>query len=328
MAEDEPNFVAGFFLAFFAGMATVLGCLFIPLTQNGRCHPDKATAAALGFAGGVMLWISFVDVLGDEAKEFFEMHFNPEVELNATATGPVKASDGNGELWIRFWIAFFVFVGVGVTMVLDFIVTHFLGEGHAHSHSTKPEGLVDGQASAGNDAHHHEHAAEIPRTESKASQRQPQLLRISMVAMVALSLHNFPEGLATFVDGANGGFTIVIAIALHNIPEGAAIAVPMYGSLGSYPKAIAATAVSGMAQPIGAAVGWIILVLVQASSGIPDFLFGALYSMTAGVMISISIVGLIPEALGLASNNFVMTCILGGFAVMQTSIIALEASGA
>merc|ERR1712079_455848 len=105
----------------------------------------------------------------------------------------------------------------------------------------------------------------------------------------------------------------------------------MGASIGSYPKAIAATAISGMAQPIGAAVGWIVLFLVQQgnqSKEIPDLLFGALYSITAGVMISIAVVGLIPEALGLASNNFVMSCMLVGFAVMQASIIALEASGA
>lgn len=309
---EEPNFFRGFLLATFAGLATVLGVLFIPLTQNGRCDPDKATAAALGFAGGVMLWISFVDVVGDEAMAFFDLHYAP------------NGGEHESEALVRLFTALFVFTGVLITMVLDWVVSRFFGEGHTHSHGTKPAAeseLVDQHA-------HTSQEEVIPRNSSRASQRQPQLLRISMVAMLALSLHNFPEGLATFVDGSNGGFTIVLAIALHNIPEGAAIAVPLYSAVGSYPKAIAATAVSGLAQPIGAMVGWIVLFLVQANAGIPDFLFGALYSITAGVMISIALIGLIPEALGLASHNFVMTCILLGFAVMETSIIALTVSGA
>lgn len=311
--SEEPNFVRGFLLTVLAGFATVLGCAFIPLTQSDKCSIDRATAAALGFAAGVMIWLSFVDVIGGEAGEFFEQHYAP-------AEAKVQEEE-EGNLLVRVWVALFVFVGVAFTMLLDVAVAKCFGEEHGHGHGEQhgdAAPVAEGAASLNIEN------GEQSKTEEKA----PHLYRVALTTMVALSLHNFPEGLATFVDGSNGGFTIAIAIALHNIPEGAAIAVPMFSSSNSWTKALGATAVAGLAQPLGALVGWLILFALQVTAGVPAFVFGCLYSVTAGIMIAISLMELIPEAFRLASTGVVMTAVLFGFAVMETSIIVLEATGA
>merc|ERR1711920_566400 len=152
------------------------------------------------------------------------------------------------------------------------------------------------------------------------------LLRISMLTLVALALHNLPEGLAAFFSSSTGGWIVVIAIAMHNLPEGAAIAVPAYQSSQSYMKAAGMTFIASLAQPLGGLIGYVFLVLLGL--GRPTaFAYGAIFSITAGVMVAISLVSLIPEALGMSTPAFCMAWTSLGFLMMEISIILLEASG-
>merc|ERR1712117_183012 len=98
---------------------------------------------------------------------------------------------------------------------------------------------------------------------------------------------NFPEGLVTFISTSTGNFAVALAIAMHNIPEGAAIAVPLYAATGSYAKCLGSTAIAGSAQPFGALIGWLVVIVLQAATS--DFILGALYAVTAGIMIAISL---------------------------------------
>lgn len=306
----------------------MLGVAAIPLTQTSWFNKDKATAGALGFAAGVMLWLSFVDVIGGEAAEFFEDAIG---EGDGHDHGRrLHSPDEETPVEVRFWIAFFVFVGVGLTMMLDSCVARFFG-GHAHSHGqgdAHADHGVEHLASHGNEMNT-VRSMDVANDggEKKVQDRAPALLKISFTAMIALALHNFPEGLVTFVGTSTGNFAVAIAIALHNIPEGAAIAVPLYAATGSYAKCLQSTAIAGSAQPFGALVGWLVLIVIKATEEIPDFLFGALYALTAGIMIAISLQGLIPEAFNLASSQIVMTAILLGFTAMEASIILLNSVG-
>merc|ERR1712127_271441 len=124
-----------------------------------------------------------------------------------------------------------------------------------------------------------------------------------MGIMLALTLHNLPEGLGTFFDGSNGGLTIVIGIGLHNIPEGAAVAIPMYQSTKSYPRTALSVLIASLAQPLGAAIGWCLIYVFGLAGDLPAFFYGAVYALTAGVMVGISIFSLIPEAMENVSSK-------------------------
>jgi len=106
---SSPNYGLGFVLTCVAGFATVLGVGFVPLLSYGA--PRTVTSAALGFAAGVMLYVSFVDVLGEEAKEFFEDHFKG-------GGGSDETEDGENVM-VRISVAVFFFLGIGLAMVLD-----------------------------------------------------------------------------------------------------------------------------------------------------------------------------------------------------------------
>jgi len=162
---------------------------------------------------------------------------------------------------------------------------------------------------------------------SKQDEKQDSttLLRVSLVAMVALALHNFPEGLAAFFSASSAKMSIVIAIAMHNIPEGAAIAVPIYQGTKSYWKAFLTTFVAGLAQPSGALVGWAFIWGMGLDQP-TDFAYGAIYAATGGIMVAISLMGLLPEAFASATPLFCMFWMSAGFLVMEISIIMLTAS--
>ncbi len=118
------------------------------------------------------------------------------------------------------------------------------------------------------------------------------LYKVGIISMIALIIHNFPEGIATFMttlSDASLGIPITIAIALHNIPEGISIALPIFYATGSVKKALGHTFISGIAEPLGA-----ILTFLFFKKYINDIFLGCLYSIIAGIMIYISIEELLP----------------------------------
>lgn len=120
------------------------------------------------------------------------------------------------------------------------------------------------------------------------------LYRVGMISMIAIILHNVPEGIATFLTSNHDlklGITLAIALALHNIPEGISVAVPIYYSTGSKNKAFLYTLVSGMSEFIGALFASIFL--LDFSN---DFFMGCLYAIIAGIMMHISIYELLPSS--------------------------------
>ncbi|MFO7756496.1 MAG: zinc transporter ZupT [Bacteroidales bacterium] len=145
-----------------------------------------------------------------------------------------------------------------------------------------------------------------------------RLMRMGTLTALAIGIHNFPEGLATFIaalDNAELGLAIAIAIAIHNIPEGIAISVPVYYATGSRRKAFTLSFLSGLAEPIGALIGFAVLMPFMG-----DQLFGLLFASVAGIMVFISLDELLPAAREYGEHHLSIYGLLCGMAVMAFSL--------
>jgi ZIP family zinc transporter len=145
------------------------------------------------------------------------------------------------------------------------------------------------------------------------------LLRMGMLSAVAIGIHNFPEGLATFTTALRDptlGVSIAVAIAIHNIPEGIAVSVPVYYATGSKKKAFTLSFLSGLSEPLGALVGYLILLPF-----FNDLVYGMLFASVAGIMVFISIDELLPSAEKYGEHHLSIYGLIVGMAVMAASLI-------
>ncbi|MBS0010806.1 MAG: zinc transporter ZupT [Bacteroidales bacterium] len=148
-----------------------------------------------------------------------------------------------------------------------------------------------------------------------------RLMRMGMITALAIGIHNFPEGLATFIaalDDPELGLAIAIAIAIHNIPEGIAISVPVYYATGSRRKAFTLSFLSGLAEPIGALIGFLILMPFMSGQ-----LFGMLFASVAGIMVFISLDELLPAAREYGEHHLAIYGLLAGMAIMAFSLLII-----
>lgn len=143
------------------------------------------------------------------------------------------------------------------------------------------------------------------------------LYRVGLISMLAIILHNIPEGIATFMAGNTDfklGITLTIAIALHNIPEGISISVPIYYATGSKFKALFYTFISGLSELLGAIITYLFL-----KPFISDTVMGCLFATIAGIMLHISISELIPTALKYKKIKLVIIFFIMGMTFMIIS---------
>jgi ZIP family zinc transporter len=148
-----------------------------------------------------------------------------------------------------------------------------------------------------------------------------QLERVGVMTALAIGIHNFPEGLATFfsaLPGLSAGIPVALAIALHNIPEGISVSVPMFCATGSRKKAFAYSFLSGLSEPMGALVGYLVL-----RPFISDELMGIVFAAVAGVMVFISLDQLIPNAKKYGEGHPSVYGLIAGMAVMAASLLVL-----
>jgi zinc transporter, ZIP family len=259
----EPIFLA-FLFTLFAGFATGVGGLlaFFKVARN-----PKTLAIALGFSAGVMVYVSFVEILPKGVDSLAEVL----TSSHAWAIGV-----------LAFFIGFFI-----AAIIDKFIPSHELD---------KTE-LV------------------IPNKNKKV------LLRTGLFTALAITIHNFPEGLATFMATLQEptlGFAIALAIAIHNIPEGIAVSVPILHATGSRSKALLYSTLSGLAEPIGALVGFLVL-----SWLFTDWTFGVLFCAVAGIMIYISVDELLPSAHMHGDHHHVIYGFAAGMILMAVSLVLL-----
>lgn len=146
-----------------------------------------------------------------------------------------------------------------------------------------------------------------------------RLYRMGMFAAIAIAIHNFPEGLATFTAALHDpslGIPIAVAIAIHNIPEGIAVSVPIYYATGSRRKAFGLSFLSGLAEPLGAALGFVLFLQFFSKT-----VFGVLFAGVAGIMIFISLDELLPAAEEYGEHHLAIFGLVAGMAVMALSLL-------
>lgn len=145
------------------------------------------------------------------------------------------------------------------------------------------------------------------------------LERMGFMTALAIGIHNFPEGLATFTSALKDphlGVAIAVAIAIHNIPEGIATSAPIYFSTGSRWKAFYVSFLSGMTEPVGAIIGYMVL-----RPFFNDFVFGALFASVAGIMVFISLEELLPMAREIEKSRVTIIGAVLGMLVMAVSLL-------
>jgi zinc transporter, ZIP family len=157
--------------------------------------------------------------------------------------------------------------------------------------------------------------------EDKASieKHSKKLHRMGLFSALAIAIHNFPEGLATFLGALHDpaiGVSIAIAIAFHNIPEGISVSVPIYYATKSRKKAFWLSFLSGFAEPVGAVVGFFIL-----RSFFNDSIFGIVFAAVAGIMIYISLDELLPTAEEYGRHHIAIGGLIAGMLVMALSLL-------
>lgn len=164
-----------------------------------------------------------------------------------------------------------------------------------------------------------ENPHEVKLAEAMEDPAPARLMRMGVFTALAIAIHNFPEGLATFVSALQEpglAVPIVAAIAIHNIPEGIAVSVPIYQATGSRGRAFGYSLLSGLAEPVGALVGWLLLRPVMN-----DTVFGVLFAGVAGIMVFISFDELLPAAREYGENHLSLYGLIAGMAVMAVSLL-------
>lgn len=277
---ELPHFWTALGLTLFAGLSTGIGSL---IAFGARRTSYRFLSVSTGFSAGVMLFVSFAEIL-------------PKAER--AMTGALGAEAG------PWWAAGAFFIGILLIALIDVALPH--GD-NPHEQPTEAEA-----------APLHAGAPAVPPS---------RLRRMALLTALAIAIHNFPEGLATFLaalENPGVGLAIAIAIALHNIPEGISVSVPLYYATGSRAKALVWSFLSGLAEPVGALVGFALLSVVSPGSGPSPALMGGCFGAVAGVMVFISIDQLLPTSRAYGKGHDSILGLVAGMAVMSASLLLLR----
>ncbi len=260
-----------FLLTLFAGLSTGIGGLIVLLSKKTN---TRFLAGALGFSAGVMIYVSFVEILPKGQSAL--------VEARGTSAGSWLAAGA--------FFAGIIFIGL-----IDFAIPK---EANPHHNMGCPENI------------------ECPE---QPLPKQRSLARMGLMAALAIAIHNFPEGLATFASALKDpklGIAIAVAIAIHNIPEGIAVAVPLFYDTGNKKKAFWYALLSGLSEPIGALAGYALL-----APFFDDTVLGLLFAFVAGIMVFISLDELLPAAQEYGEEHIEIFGLVAGMAVMAVSLL-------
>ena len=247
---DKIDLTFAFTLTTLAGLSTGIGSVIAYFIRKPKY---SYLATLLGFSAGVMIYISFAELL----KE---------------AIDKVGFTTAN----------IFFFIGFVFIAIIDILIPHsYIAE--------------------------------------EAKKDKALLMRTGLFMALGIGIHNFPEGLATFASAATGdvrlGLAIATAIAIHNIPEGISVSVPIFYATGSRKKAFLYSFASGVAEPVGALIGYTILLPFLSQT-----LITGLLVFVAGIMIYISLDELLPLAHKYGEEHLVLIGLAVGMAVMAISL--------
>jgi ZIP family zinc transporter len=242
----------------------------------------KFLTVSMGFAAGVMIYVSFMEIIPHAIETL-----------------------GNSNRYLSI-LAFFT--GMLLVGLIDKIIPH---DDNPHEFMSEAE---KNKAAADMDAM--KKGKEISETGKK------RLMRIGLFTAMALALHNFPEGIATFVSAlgdVSTGVVIAVAIALHNIPEGIAVSMPVYYATGSRSKAFWYSFLSGVVEPLGAIIAYFILMPF-----LNDVVIAVLLSGVGGIMVFIALDQLLPAAEKYGEHHLSIYGLVAGMALMALSLLMLN----
>ncbi|HEX2938804.1 MAG TPA: zinc transporter ZupT [Ruminiclostridium sp.] len=254
-------------LSTMAGLSTAVGSLIAMFSKK---NDTRFMSLALGFSAGVMITVSFAELL-------------PEAQKNISLAHPKHGA----AISLCFLTA-----GVAVAAIIDLLIPQNVGKKNVH---------VSGE---------HGGAA------------QASLMHMGIVTAIAITVHNFPEGIATFMAGYSDikvGFPVALSIAMHNIPEGIAVAAPIYFGTGKRGKAFLYSALSGLSEPLGALIAFLCLAPFLNSSSL-----GGVFGVVAGIMVYIAFGELVPASERYRRPRAAVTGIILGTLFM---LLILTASG-
>ena len=289
----EPIFTA-LLLSAIAGLSTTIGSFFVFFLGKPN---KKIISFIMGFSAGVMILISFLELL---------------------QTGIQETNVFMGTLYF--------ILGMGIMLLIDNKVTHYYE--------------YEDKIHEGEELLQYENVGLVPQTNSKKRHRfrhklqhrhqhrhrkqlshQTQLRKTSLLVTLGVFIHNFPEGMATFLGTLKDfelGLLITIAIALHNIPEGIAVATTVSMSNDSKLKPFLWSFVSGISEPLGAiTVGLFLFPFIY------DYLLGAMLSVVGGFMLYISLDELLPMSRSLGKEHLSILGIAAGMLAMAFSLAIL-----
>ena len=214
------DFLFAFFLSLIAGLSTTIGSVIAFMVKKPS---PKFISFVMGFSAGVMIFISFVELL---LRSMSSIGYLPGI--------------------------LFFFLGMSIMFLIDVVVSH------KYEFENSIEVLINENGSYKPHLHYgHRH-----RQHFRGEKKNLKIDKTSLFIILGVFIHNFPEGMATFIGTLaeiNLGLVLTLAITLHNIPEGIAVSMPIYAYTGSKKKAFKWSFISGISEPIGAIITWVFL---------------------------------------------------------------------
>ena len=290
-------------LTVFAGMATGIGSAIAFMAKRSNY---RFLSVATGFSAGVMLYVSFVEIFFKGVESLVGIY---------------------GEYWGHWINAASFFGGILLIGVIDNLIPAAENPHEIHS-AEESAPLRDPAAAIPVFDEAAARAGELAPGAHDHGVHHHKLMRMGLFTALAIAIHNFPEGLATFLAALQDpslGVAIAIAIALHNIPEGISVSVPIFYATGNRRKAFVYSLLSGLAEPVGAGVAYLVLrFLVGGEGGIPPQVMGILFGGVAGIMVYISLDELLPTSRAYGKGHDSLLGLVAGMAVMALSLLLMK----
>jgi ZIP family zinc transporter len=273
------NFWLALAITTFAGLSTGIGSAIAFFAKRTNY---RFLSVATGFSAGVMLYVSFVEILPKAIEELASV---------------------SGERAGHWWGVVSFFGGIVLILLIDRVIPSA-----ENPHEVRHEGQFDAV-----------HKGLSPQAVLQSSPEK--LHRMGLFTALAIGIHNFPEGLATFLatlEDPGLGLAIGVAIALHNIPEGISVSVPIYFATGKRRRAFVYSVISGIAEPAGALIGYLAL-----RPFLGPQVMGALFGGVGGIMVYISLDELLPTSRAYGKGHDSLYGLLAGMAVMAMSLLMM-----
>ena len=271
------TFWPAFALTLFAGLSTGIGAALAFFSKSDN---TRLLSVGMGFSAGVMVYISFVEIL----------------DKSRIAFGRYYTDIGAESLTLLCF-----FAGLGLTFLID----RFIPD-EVNPHELRKE----------------KELGELKEDDNARTAHHMLLHRTGIFTAIAIGIHNFPEGFATFIAALENptlGIAIALAIAIHNIPEGMAVSLPIYHATGERKRAFWYALSSGLAEPVGALAGFFLLLPLMG-----ELTLGITFGMVAGIMVYISFDELLPAARVYGNAHTTILGIAAGMFVMAASLILFK----